>query len=170
MDGARSVFNHVLTAPPAVTSVLPPTMLNETALRPTAAGTPVAVRPDRILVSGLFVDAYIGVHDFERLKRQRVRFDVEVVTVDTYADIVRSTGAYVSYADIVEYIERRAAEGGHVELVETWADDVAGFALRNELAAAVRVTVQKVDIFAAADGVGITIERRRSPAPHEEAV
>jgi dihydroneopterin aldolase len=117
--------------------------------------------PDRIIVNGLVVDAHIGVHDFEHGTAQRVRFDVAVDTVDDYAERVRATGAYVSYADLVEFIVDRAASGEHVELVETWADDVAAFALRNELAQAVRVTVQKLDIFDAADGVGITIERRR---------
>ena len=72
-----------------------------------------------------------------------------------------TTGAYVSYADVVEFVEALAASGDHVELVETWAEDVAAFALTNELAQAVRVTVQKLDIFDAADGVGISIERSR---------
>ncbi len=120
-----------------------------------------AAAPDRIIVNGLVVDTFIGVHDFERDARQRVRFDIEVDTVDGYADIVRTTGAYVSYADVVEFIEARADSDQHVVLVETWAEDVAAFALRNELADAVRVSVQKVDIFDRADGVGIAIERRR---------
>ena len=120
-----------------------------------------AVAPDRIIVNGLVVDCFIGVHDVERRARQQVRFDVEVDTVDGYADIVRTTGTYVSYADIVQYIEERAATDDHVELVETWADDVATFVLRNELADAVRVSVQKTEVFDAADGVGIAIERRR---------
>lgn len=125
---------------------------------PTTSTRPGA--PDRIIVNGLVVDTYIGVHDFERAAPQRVRFDIEIDTVDDYADRVRTTGAFVSYADIVEFVQTRAATGDHVELVETWADDVATFALRNELARAVRVTVQKLDIFDAADGVGIAIERR----------
>ena len=125
-------------------------------------------RPDRIVVSGLIVETFIGVHDFERLDRQRVRFDIEVDTIDGYADVVRRTGAYVSYADIVEYIEGRAAASDHVELVETWAEDVAANVLTNHLAVAVRVTVRKVDIFEAADGVGIAIERRRVPTGSEE--
>jgi dihydroneopterin aldolase len=119
-------------------------------------------RPDRVIVNGLVVETFIGVHDFERLAPQRVRFDVEIDTVDGYADHVRSTGAYVSYADVVEYVEARAATGEHVEFVETWAEDVAAFALRNDLAHAVRVTVQKLDIFGTADGVGVAIERRRN--------
>ena len=122
----------------------------------------IATRPDRVVVENLSVHAFIGVHDFERLERQRVRFDVEVDTVDGYADIVRATGHYVSYADIVEYVERRAAADDHVELVETWADDVASFVLANDLASAVRVKVTKLDIFDGADGVGVSIERRRA--------
>jgi len=121
----------------------------------------VAVRPDRIIVENLCVRAFIGVHDFERLERQRVRFDIEVDTVDGYADLVHTTGDYVSYADIVEHVEARAATDDHVELVETWADDVASFVLENRLAAAVRVTVTKPDIFDGADGVGVSIKRRR---------
>lgn len=126
--------------------------------------------PDRIIVNGLVVDAYVGVHDFEREQRQRVRFDIEIDTVDDYADRVRATGAYVSYADVVEFVEARAASDDHVDLVESWAEDVAGFALANELARAVRVTVQKLDIFEAAAGVGITIERRRDDVADEQVV
>ena len=133
---------------------------------PTSTGARCArgADPDRIIVNGLVVDASIGVHDFEHEAPQRVRFDIAIDTVDDYADRVRTTGAYVSYADIVEYVMTRAASGEHVELVETWAEDVAAAALRNELAQAVHVTVQKLDIFDSADGVGITIERRR-PVP-----
>lgn len=116
---------------------------------------------DRILVAGLSVETFIGVHDFERDARQPVRFDVEITTVDGYADIVATTGRYVSYADLVEYIEDRAENGGHVELVETWAEDVARVALTNDLVESVRVRVQKTAIFERADGVGIEIERRR---------
>lgn len=125
--------------------------------------------PDRIIVNGLVVDAHIGVHDFERDAPQRVRFDVEVETVDDYADRVRTTGNYVSYADVVEFVQARAAAGDHVELVETWAEDVATFALRNDLAQAVRVTVQKLDIFDAAEGVGVTIERHRDTSDEPDA-
>jgi dihydroneopterin aldolase len=124
-------------------------------------------RPDRIVVNGLVVKAYIGVHDVEHDARQRVRFDVEIDTVDDYADRVRTSGAYVSYADVVEFIEARSGSDDHVELVETWAENVAAFALRNELAQSVRVTVQKLDIFDAAEGVGVAIERHRATSDGE---
>lgn len=129
---------------------------------PTISPSTTEIGRDLICVDGLVVDTFIGVFDFERHARQRVRFDVEIRTVAGYSRIVRSTGEYVSYADIVDYVERRAAGDEHVELVETWAEDVAAFALTNRLAESVRVSVRKVDIFDAADGVGITIERRQA--------
>jgi len=118
---------------------------------------------DRIIICGLKVEAFIGVHDFEHDKRQGLRFDIEIETVPAYAAIVRDSGRYVSYGDTVSYITKRAASDEHVELVETWAEEVAAFALQNDLVAAVRVSIQKTDIYEAADGVGIVIERRRNP-------
>lgn len=116
--------------------------------------------PDVVLIEDLRVQAFIGVLEFERAKRQTLRFDVEIETVAGYARRVRETGAYVSYAETVEYILERAATTEHVELVETWAEDVAAFALQNHLAAAVVVRVLKLDIFGEAQGVGVRIRRR----------
>ena len=116
---------------------------------------------DRIIIRGLHVEAFIGVHDHEKQTRQAIRFDIEIETVRDYADIVRETGRYVSYGDAVAYINDRAASDEHVELVETWADDVATYVLANDLVSAVRVSVQKTEIFENAAGVGIVIERRR---------
>ena len=120
------------------------------------------ISPDRIIVQGLHVNAFVGVHDFEKQSRQSVRFDIEIETVPDYARIVRETGRYVSYGDAVAYIERRAASEEHVELVETWAEDVANHVLANDLVSAVRVSVQKTEIYDNADGVGVAIERRRA--------
>lgn len=157
MDCSAQMLHGARSQHPSAPSKVP-LMSSELAPPPVV----VAGRPDRVEVRGLHVDAFIGVFDHERQARQRLRFDVEVDTVAEYADIVRLAGEYVSYADIVEYIEARAATGEHVELVETWAEDVALFVLRNELAAAVRVTVVKPDVFAGAEAVGVTIERRRA--------
>lgn len=116
---------------------------------------------DTILIEGLLLPTEIGVLDSEKGRRQAVRFDVEIVTVPDYRKIVRETGQYVSYADTVEFIQGKAATGGHVELVEEWAEAVAEFALGNPLAEEVSVKVTKPDIFDDASGVGIRVTRRR---------
>ena len=117
---------------------------------------------DRILIEDLRVATYIGVLEQERGRRQQVRFDVEIETVPDYALLVRQTKRYVSYADTVHYIQGRAASDEHVELVETWAEDIADFVLQNPLVQSVRVRVLKSEIFEDAAGVGIEIIRHRS--------
>ncbi len=119
-------------------------------------------RSDKIIIKGLEVQTFIGVHDFERARRQGVRFDIEMTTVPDYAEIVRTTGRYVSYGDTVSYIRDRAATNEHVELVETWAEDIAAFVLQNDLVDGVRVSVLKTAIYADVEGVGLTIERTRT--------
>lgn len=116
---------------------------------------------DVILIDNLLVPAEIGILDSEKGRAQSVRFDIEIRTVPGYRKIVRETGAFFSYADPVEFIQTKAASGGHVDLVEDWAEEVAEFILRHPLAEQVSVKVTKPDIFRDAAGVGIRIIRRR---------
>ena len=117
--------------------------------------------PDVIVVDNLRVPTHIGVHDFERERPQTVRFDVEIETVADYLSQVLETDHYVSYADVVTFIEDKAASGEHVRLVEEWAISIADFVLENALVARVRVSVLKTEIFERAEGVGIRIVRQR---------
>ena len=121
----------------------------------------MTVAADQILVRGLSVDAFVGVHDFEHDKRQNLLIDIEITTVSDYARLVRETGRYVSYGDAVKFVRDIADSDRHIELVETWAEEISSYVLQNELVASVRVTVLKTEIFAEAAGVGITIERQR---------
>lgn len=126
-----------------------------------SASPPPLARPDTIVIRGLTVEASIGVLPEERSRRQRVSFDIEIHTVPGYAAAVSATGRYVSYADTVQFIRALAAHGGHIDLVEDWAERVATFVLANDMVASVRVSVLKPEIFEDAQGVGIVIERAR---------
>lgn len=117
---------------------------------------------DIIVIEGLLVPAEIGILDSEKGRRQAVCFDVEMQTVPGYRRLVRETGRFVSYADTVEFIRKKAASGGHIDLVEDWAEAVAEFALSDSLVESVTVKVTKPEIFEEAAGVGIRITRRRA--------
>jgi dihydroneopterin aldolase len=117
--------------------------------------------PDVIVIDDLQVQTHIGVNEAEHGRPQTVRFDVEIETVPGYLRQVRETGNFVSYADVVAFIETAAASGKHVRLVEEWAASVADFALEHPLVAQVTVSVMKTEIFERAGGVGIRICRRR---------
>ena len=117
---------------------------------------------DVILIEKLLVPAEIGILDSEKGRTQFVCFDLEILAVPGYRKIVCETGQFISYADPVAFIQEKAAAGGHVDLVEDWAEEVAEFVLRNPLAEQVTVKVTKPDIFENAAAVGIKVIRRRA--------
>ncbi|WP_209017435.1 dihydroneopterin aldolase [Roseibium aggregatum] len=117
---------------------------------------------DVIVIEGLRVPAEIGILDSEKGRRQTVCFDIEILTVPGYREIVRETGNFISYAEPVAFIEDKASSGGHVDLVEDWAETVAEFVLAHPLAQQVSVKVTKPDIFDNVAGAGIRITRTRT--------
>ena len=117
---------------------------------------------DTIVIHDLRVKTMIGVEPEEHLQSQTVRFDIEIEAAAGYASDAARTDDYLSYADIVQFIEAKAGSGEHVRLVEEWAESIADFALAHPLAVSVMVRVLKTEIFESAGGVGIRITRRRT--------
>jgi len=59
----------------------------------------------------------------------------------------------------VQLVKRVAGEG-HVRLVETLAERIAAGVLADPRIRVIRVRVEKLDVFAELDAVGVEIERR----------
>lgn len=117
----------------------------------------------RIFVRDLVIGCAIGVHEHEKGRTQRVRInvEVEVAVSDGERAVDDDIRRVVSYEKIVDGI-RRIAGGGHINLVETLAERIAQLCLRNRRALAVRVRVEKLDVYEDAASVGCALERRRA--------
>ena len=115
---------------------------------------------DMLSVRGLVVLAAIGVHPHEHDGRQRLRVDIDAAVEpprDPLADDVRQV---VSYERFVE--EARAlADGPRIALLECFAERLASAILTNRRVRTVRLRVEKPDIFADCESVGVAIERAR---------
>jgi len=115
---------------------------------------------DQILIEGLVLPAFIGVFEHEYGASQSVRFDVTVDITPLGLEGEHEVHNIVRYDHIVEHIKTILAKG-HVDLVETLAEDVAQACLSYDRAEQVCVTVAKLDAFADAQAVGVRITRRR---------
>jgi len=80
---------------------------------------------------------------------------------DTYNPIVAGDdiAGVVSYEDIVFGI-KRIIGAGHINLVETLAEQVAKLCLSDSRVSAARIRIEKLDVFREAGSVGVEIERR----------
>ena len=118
---------------------------------------------DRVYVRDFVIPASIGAYNFERNAPQPLAFDVEAVIgrAVAHADDMREVFSYDLILDSI----RLAVGRGHVQFVETLAEDVAASVLRHARVRSVRVSVRKTDVI---DGsVGIEIHRERASGSAE---
>lgn len=110
----------------------------------------------RVRLRGLVVDFRVGVHAHEVGAAQRVRIDVTVDVDRPAGGFQEDYGRVYCYERLAEGI-RALAAGGHVRLVETLADRIAGQALADPRARSAEVTVEKLDVFPDAESAGVTV-------------
>jgi dihydroneopterin aldolase len=116
---------------------------------------------DRIFVRDYVLDVEIGVHHHEKGVTQRVRFSVDV-------DIAPSAGALdddidrtFDYDFVINGIKSIIARG-HINLVETLAEEVAQHCLEHPRVERVAVTIEKLDKDPGAVGVEIIRSKART--------
>ena len=116
---------------------------------------------DRVFVHDLVLDAEIGVYTHEKGVTQRARFSVDIEVMPTSQAIDDQIERVLDYDMIIAIIKTILAEG-HINLVETLADEIATRCLSHPRAASVRVKIEKLDKEPGAVGVEIVRRRERT--------
>ncbi|MBC7468178.1 MAG: dihydroneopterin aldolase [Ramlibacter sp.] len=111
----------------------------------------------RMFLRGLRVQAWIGVHDFEKLGPQHV-----IIDVDLYVSLARTSPKMDALEEVVDYdFVRKAVYDrlavGPIQLQETLCDDVLKRLLENPRVLAVRVRTSKPDVYEDCEEVGVEV-------------
>jgi dihydroneopterin aldolase len=109
---------------------------------------------DRVFMHDLVQDVEIGVYTNEKGVTQRVRFSVDVDLTPATAALDDDIGRAFDYDTIIQAIKSTIARG-HINLVETLAEEVARHCLGHPRAARVTVKIEKLDKEPGAVGVEI---------------
>lgn len=113
-----------------------------------------------VRIRDLVLNMFIGVHEFEKADPQRVKISVDL-TLDYPEEGIGSHYSRVfCYETFIGRI-RMIAEAGHVLLVEGFAERICELAFDDRRVLAVKVEVEKLDIFEDVGGVGTLIEKFR---------
>ena len=126
-----------------------------------SGGTGTDVPYDRVFVHDLVLDAEIGVYTHEKGVTQRARFSVDIEVAPSDEAIEDQIDRVLDYDMIIETIKDALAQG-HINLVETLADEIATRCLANPRAASVKVKIEKLDKQPGAVGVEIVRRRERT--------
>ena len=141
-------------------------MASENELEENAAGTPEKILTERspshrLFVHGLVLPCKIGVHRHERDAPQRVRISVDLDIRDSNIPRQDTIQEAVNYDDVVGSV-RDIVGRDHVNLVESLAEQIITYCLEDERVNAVKVKVEKLDVFGAEAVVGVELYRGRT--------
>ena len=113
-----------------------------------------------VFVRDLLLLAEIGVHRHEKRRTQQIRINIDLTVKEDARPLNDQLENVVDYETVVEGV-RQLIGAGHINLVETLAEQIAGLTLADDRVVATRVRVEKLQALAYADSVGVEIERRR---------
>jgi dihydroneopterin aldolase len=111
----------------------------------------------KVFVRGLQVDAEIGVHPHEKGRTQPLSIDIEL---ELAAHDIRSIRDTVNYETLAASA-RVLATGGHVDLVETFAENLARACLADPRTLSARVRIEKPLALEGAKAAGVEVLLRR---------
>ena len=109
---------------------------------------------DHVFVHDFVLDVEIGVYTHEKGVTQRVRFSVDVDILPATSNLNDDIHRALDYDHIIGGIKSIIARG-HINLVETLAEEVANLCLAHPRATRVTVIIEKLDKEPGAVGVEI---------------
>ena len=114
----------------------------------------------KILISDLTLLMSIGIHGFEKIKKQEVRFNINIDINPYLFPIEDKLNSIVNYETVVDLITK-LTKNKHYELLETLAEDIFDQLFKNINIQKIKLKIEKTQIIKNTSSVGIEITKKR---------
>tara|TARA_B100001564_G_scaffold98257_1_gene80512 strand:+ start:1040 stop:1459 length:420 start_codon:yes stop_codon:yes gene_type:complete len=115
----------------------------------------------KVLIKELILDLKIGYFDFEKEKKQKVKFSLEIDYVDKKPSSDKDIKSIVNYAKVVRLI-KKLVKKKHYNFLETLAEDVFDELFKDKRIDKISLQIEKLEIMRDCSSVGIQISKKRS--------
>ena len=115
----------------------------------------------KILIRDLTLDLKLGYYDFEKNKKQKVKFNVDVEYSSKKPSDDKDIKSIINYGKIVKLITK-LANGKHYNFLETLAEDVFDELFKDKRIDKIDLRIEKLEILKECSSVGIKISKERS--------
>ena len=114
----------------------------------------------KVIIKNLVLNISIGIHNFEKRKKQRVRFNIEVITDPNVKPDNKDLSTILNYEEIVNKIKLLVKKQHH-ELIEDLAENIFKIIFNNKLVKKTNIIIEKLDILKNSESVGIEFSKLR---------
>ena len=114
----------------------------------------------KVIIKNLVLNIFIGIHDFEKKKKQRVRFNIEVITNPFVKPNNKDLKTILNYEEIINKIKDLVKKEHH-ELLEDLAENIFTIIFQNNLAQKAKIKIEKLEIIKNSESVGVEFSKSR---------
>ena len=114
----------------------------------------------KVFIKNLILNVFVGIHNFEKKKKQRVRFNIEVVTNPYIKPNNKDLSTILNYEDLINKI-RLLVKKQHHELIEDLAENMFEIIFQNRLVKKISIKIEKLDIIKNSESVGIEFSKSK---------
>ena len=120
----------------------------------------IADQKYNVIIKNLIIDASIGIHEHEKIKKQRVSISLSIEVVDNISLVDQKIENFLSYENVINNI-KLIINKGHIDLVETLSYEILSNIFSDNRASKVWLKIEKLDVFEEAHSVGLEIIKTR---------
>ena len=114
----------------------------------------------KVVIDDLVFNALIGIHDFEKEKKQQIKFNIEIDINPLLKAAENDLNSIVNYESVINKI-KSITQKKHYNLLETLAEDIFSnlFLFKNIIK--IKLRIEKPEIIKNTSSVGVEIIKKR---------
>jgi len=111
----------------------------------------------KIIIKDLILLISVGIHTFEKQKKQRVMFNLKITTEPNLKPDIKSI---VNYETVIKDI-KKITEKKHYDLLESLSESVFDEIFKNKNVKKIKLKIEKLDIMKETKSVGIEVVKTK---------
>ena len=114
----------------------------------------------KVIIKDLTLSIFVGIHNFEKKKKQRVKLNIEILTDPYVSPNRKDLNSILNYEEVVMKIEK-LTDFKHHDLLEDLAENIFNMIFKNKLVKKINLKIEKLDILKNTKSVGIEVSKSK---------
>jgi len=114
----------------------------------------------KVIITDLVFNTLIGIHDFEKEKKQQIKFNIEIDINPLLKADENDLNSIINYENVINKI-KLITKKKHYNLLETLAEDVFSDLFLSKNIIKIKLRIEKPEIIKNTSSVGIEIIKKR---------
>ena len=111
----------------------------------------------KVIIKDLILLISVGIHQFEKLKKQKVKFNIEITTDPNLKPDIKTIVNYEKVVNDIKSLTKKT----HFELLESLSESIFDEIFKNKKIKKIKLKIEKLNIIKETSSVGIEVVKTK---------